>query len=186
MDIFNEFSKRFSSVARSVTEKSKEGAEVTRLNGELKAASKALEALYARYGKVCYAIQAGGGDPGAAEALAVRIRAGQLQVDELTERRDAAREFKRCQSCGAVHPKEAKFCSACGKRLPDAAPKPESAAPGEYCPNCGALREGQEPRCPVCGEYYDAQPDAPAPAPDPAPGPAAVRPDVEEPDDTLE
>lgn len=184
MDFLNEFSKRFTSVARSVTEKNKEGAEVTRLNGELKDAQAALEQLYARYGRLCYLRRSGGGDAQAEEALAVRIQAGELQVDELTLRRDAAREFKRCLSCGAVHPKEAKFCSACGKRLPDEAPKPEPVAEGEYCPTCGAQREGGEPRCPVCGAYFDATPDPELATVQPAP--TADAPDIEEPDDALE
>ncbi|MBR1820474.1 MAG: zinc ribbon domain-containing protein [Clostridia bacterium] len=182
MDFLNEFSKRFSSVARSVSEKSKESAEVTRLNAELRAATEALEGLYARYGKVCYAIQTGNGDAKAAEALAVRIRAGILQVDELTAQRDAAREFKRCLSCGAIHPKEAKFCATCGKRLPDEPPKPEPVAEGEYCPSCGALRESGEQRCPVCGAYFiEGEPEE-----RPVPAPIIDAPDVEEPDDAIE
>lgn len=184
MDFLNEFSKRFSSVARSVSEKSKEGAEVTRLTAQLREAEAELEKLYARYGRACYALRAGGGDARAVEDLAVRVRAGQLQVEELTARRDAAREFKRCLSCGAIHPREAKFCSACGKRLPDEVPKPEPVAEGEYCPDCGALREGGEPRCPVCGAYFDARPE-PEAEPAKAPEPITDAPDVEEPNDTI-
>ena len=162
MDFLNEFSKRFSSVARSVSEKSKESAEVTRLNGDLHAAEAALERLYSRYGKACYALQAGEGSRAAAEELALRIRAARLQVDELTAQRDAAREMKRCLSCGAVHPAQARFCSACGKRLPEEAPKPEPVEPGEYCPNCGAQRENGEERCPICGAPFEPEADAPA------------------------
>ena len=181
MDFLNEFSKRFSSVARSVSGAPKEPAEVTRLNGELREAEAALEKLYARYGQLCFD---GFADGKEAAGLATRIRAGRLQVAELTEQRDAARDYKRCLGCGAVHPREAKFCSACGKRLPDAAPKPEPVEIGEYCPGCGALREGDAPRCPVCGAYFDAAPE-PAVSPEPA-APAALGPDVEEPDDAIE
>ena len=179
MDILNEFSKRFSSMARSVTEKSKEKPEVSRLNAELRAAAAALEQLYARYGREHYAMQSGGGDAKVAEALAVRIHAALLQVEELTAQRDAAREYKRCLACGAIYPKEAKYCAACGKRLPDEFPKPRPAAVGEYCPDCGALREDDAPRCPVCGRYFDAEPEADAGA---APAPVYAGPDVEEPD----
>ena len=180
MDFLNEFSKKFSSVARSVSGGSKEPAEVTRLNGELRDAEAALRQLYARYGQLCFDGFGGGEE---AEGLATRIRAGRLQVAELTDRRDAARDYKRCLSCGAVHPREAKFCSACGKRLPDAAPKPEPVAAGEYCPACGALREDDAPRCPVCGAYFDAEPEAPAPQ---APAPEVGGGDVEEPNDAIE
>ena len=182
MDFFKEFSKQFSNVARSVTEKSKEreNAELTRLNGAVREANDGLEALYARYGKACYAVQEGRGNRAETEALAVRIRAGLLQLEELTARRDALRQLKRCANCGAAFPKEARFCSACGKRLPEEAPRPEPVEEGEYCPACGARREGDEPRCPVCGAAFDAP--APAPKEPAVPESGDTRPDVEEPE----
>ncbi len=183
MDFLKEFSKQFSNVARSVSGTPKEGAEVARLNGEMKAAEAALEKLYARYGQACYAQRCGAGDARAVESLAVQVQAARLRLDELTERRDAARQFKRCAGCGAVHPIQARFCSACGKRLPDEAPKPEPVAAGEYCPGCGALREGGEARCPVCGAYFDARPAEPAPTPARAMDDSL---DIEEPDDAIE
>ncbi len=183
MDYLKEFGKQVSHVARSVSGKPKGGSELSRLNAEVKAAEDALEKLYARYGKASYALNRGSGDARALEDLAVQVHAAQLRLDELTEQRDAARQFKRCPSCGAVHPSQAKFCSACGKRLSDEAPRPEPMAEGEYCPGCGALREGGEARCPVCGAYFDApvlQPDSIS-KPEPEPGP-----DIEEPDDAID
>ena len=178
MDFLKEFSKQFSSVARSVTEKSKEGAEATRLSAKLKTAEDQLEQLYNRYGKACYAIREGQGSDDEAQELALRIRAAGLQVRELAAELEAVRELKRCQGCGAVFPKEARYCSACGRKLPEAAPKPEPVEAGEYCPGCGAKREGGEPRCPVCGMDFDAPaPATPPPARPPVPGP-----DVEEPE----
>ena len=95
MDFLKEFSKQFSSVARSVTEKSKDGTGANRLGAELKAAEEGLERLYNRYGKACYAVHEGRGSADAAQELALRIRAAELQVEELTNARDAARELKR-------------------------------------------------------------------------------------------
>ncbi len=178
MDFLNEFSKKVSSVARSVTEKSKESAELSRLNAELRQAQDALEKLYARYGKACFAVRQGG-DAEEAEQLALRVRAAILQVEEAAARRDAAREMKRCAGCGMVHPKEARFCSGCGKRLPEELPKPEPVEPGAYCPGCGAKREDGELRCAVCGAAFDA-PGEPTPG-IPAPPPVPAGPDVEEP-----
>lgn len=183
MDYLKEFGKQVSHVARSVSGKPKGGSELSRLNAEVKAAEDALEKLYARYGKASYALNQGSGDARALEDLAVQVHAAQLRLGELTEQRDAAKQFKRCPSCGAVHPSQAKFCSACGKRLPDEAPRPEPMAEGEYCPGCGALREGGEARCPVCGAYFDA----PALVSEPmAASMPEIATDIEEPGDTIE
>ena len=75
MDIIKEFGKlgkQVTNVARSVSEKSKDSAELTRLNAELKAALDALDELYRRYGKVYYDIGAGLDAGDEAEALVVR------------------------------------------------------------------------------------------------------------------
>jgi len=164
MDFFKEFSRQFSGKGRAASEKAKEGAELNRLSAGLSEAEAALNALFARYGRACYAIRAGRGNPNAAQELALRIRAAELQVEELTAARDAARELKRCLNCGAVFGREARFCSACGKKLPEEAPKPEPVAPGEYCPECGAKREEGDARCPVCGRDFSV-PLAPESAP---------------------
>ena len=169
MDFFKEFSRQFSGKGRAASEKAKEGAELNRLSAGLSEAEAALNALFARYGRACYAIRAGRGNPNAAQAgrghpddaraLALRIQATELQVEELTDARDAARELKRCLNCGAVFGREARFCAMCGKRLPEEAPKPEPVSPGEYCPECGAKRENGDSRCPVCGRDFDALPE---------------------------
>lgn len=183
MDFFKEFSKQVSSVARTVTEKSKEGAENSRLNGEVRAAQEALDQLYRRYGELCYGLTQGRGDPVDREALETRIRAARLELEEAVANRDAAKEIKRCQGCGTVLPGQARYCFVCGKKLPEEAPKPEPVAVGEYCPACGAAREGGEAVCPVCGAAFDG---APRPEPEPAPTPAQPAHDVEEPEDALE
>lgn len=184
MDFFKEFSKQFSSVARSVTEKNSRSAEANRLGGELRSAREGLERLYARYGKACYALQNGRGSRDEAAELALRIRAEEERIGELSDAYDAAREVKRCLSCGAMFPKEARFCSACGKRLPEEDPKPEPVAEGEYCPACGAAREPGDLRCPVCGADFGAPSIG-----EPAPALETDAPDghdIEEPDDVME
>ncbi len=183
MDFLKEFSKQLSGKGRSASEKTRVGAELNRLSGELADAEAALDRLYTRYGRACYAMQAGRGDPDAASALALRIQAAVLQVEELAAARDAARALKRCLNCGAVFGREARFCSVCGKRLPEEAPKPEPLEPGEYCVECGAKREDGDSRCPVCGRAFDA-PEAPGP--DSAEPVFYDLPAPEEPDEAME
>ena len=181
MDFLKEFGKQFSSKARSASERTREVAEVTRLAAELKAAEASLEGLFNRFGRACYALR-DGGDPDAAEELAMRIHSTQIQVEELSQALGAARELKRCPGCGAVFPREARFCSACGKKLPEEAPRPEPVKPGEYCPTCGAELDGGA-TCPVCGADLSA-PTRPEPRPEPEP--VQPEPGPEEPTEEIE
>ena len=164
MEFFNDLSKRFSNVARSVSEKTKDSVEATRIANDLRVQKNALEQLYTELGKVCFALRMGEGDSEQAEALSERIQRTRERIDELTAQRDAIRDVRRCPACGAVMAREARFCSACGKRMPEDAPKTEDKGPGdaEYCPDCGAQRKPGEKFCTVCGKSFE-----PAEAPDP-------------------
>ena len=58
---------------------------------------------------------------------------------------------ERCPSCGAAMPANAKYCSNCGRPMPDAAAGEEyDMSDIEYCPECGAMRTGDEAYCPIC------------------------------------
>ena len=186
MDFFNDLGKKFSSVINSVTEKTKESVEASQLSSDLKSARSALEALYAEYGKACYAIYSGSGDAEAAQAVAKRIDEAVKRLEALNAQREELNEQVRCPGCGALQPKAARFCSNCGRRMPEEAPKPEPEAPAEveYCPDCGAQREGESKFCAVCGRPFEAEPAEADAEPTPAellePEVAAMN--VEEPD----
>ena len=163
MEFFNEMSKRFSNVAKSVTEKTKDSVEVSRIAGDLRAQKSALEQLYTELGRVCYDIRMGDGDADRAEQLAGRIQHVRARIDELTAQRDAIRDVRRCPGCGAVMPRDARFCSACGRRMPEDAPRAEDNGPAdhEYCPDCGAQRTADERFCSVCGKSFDPAAEVP-------------------------
>lgn len=161
MEFFNDLSKRFSNVAKSVSEKTKDSVEVTRIASDLRLQRNALEQLYTELGKVCYTIRMGEGDSEQAEQLAQRIQRTNQRIEELSAQRDTIRDVRRCPGCGSVMAKEARFCSACGRRLPEEAPRTEDEGPAdaEYCPDCGAQRGEGERFCTVCGKSFeDAEP----------------------------
>ena len=184
MDFLNDIGRKFSHMARSVTEKTREGVENTRIFTDLRSAKNDLEALYCEFGRVCYEIRQGEGDPAEADALVERIEECLERIRELTAMREEIRSSKRCPACGSNQGKDARFCAHCGTRLPEEAPQPDRTADPEeeFCPGCGALRENNEKFCPVCGRDYEAEEAAEEPA-----EPAYVQPvpsdDVEEPDE---
>jgi len=185
MEFFNDLSKRFTSVAKTVSEKTKDSVEVTRIANDLRVQKNALEQLYTELGKACYAVRMGDGEAEQAEQLAERIQKTLARIEELSAQRDAIRDVRRCPGCGAVMTKEARFCSSCGRRLPEDAPAPaaEDVGSAEYCPDCGAQRTGEERFCAVCGKSFVDKDAAPEPEPAPA-EPVPVN--VEEPADPEE
>ena len=163
MDFLNDLGKKFSNVARSVTEKTKESVEVTRISGDLRSASAERDQLFAEYGRACYDIHMGAGDPAAAEELANCIQKVLARIDLLSAQRDELRAVRRCTGCGAVQPKTVRFCPNCGKRMPEDAPKAEPEAnPDEFCDGCGAAREPGSKFCAVCGKPFEEEVNAPA------------------------
>lgn len=185
MDFLNDIGRKFTSMARSVTEKTREGVENTRIFTDLRGARNDLEALYCEYGKVCYGILQGADEQIQADVIAARIAECLERIETLEAQRDEMRAGKRCPACGSNQAKDARFCSGCGARLPEEAPKPEVQpvdAEEEFCPGCGALRENDERFCPVCGKDFE-QPEAEEEAEKPVSAQPAAQDDPEEPDE---
>lgn len=160
MDFFNDIGKKFSSMARSVTEKTREGVETTRLYNDLRSARNELEQLYCEYGRACFEIRMGGTDQAEADILAERIEDALERIHELAAQRDDMRSTRRCPACGSNQGREARFCSNCGNRIPEEAPHPEAlpeSAEDVYCPGCGAMMEAGTRFCPVCRKDLEAK-----------------------------
>jgi len=163
MDFLNGIGRKLTRAAKGVQELTRESVENSRVSGELRAAKSELERLYAELGRAYYAQLTGGGK--APASLAERVRLARAQVDALTEHLPV-RPQPRCAGCGAVPPEGARYCPACGKRLPEETPDTPENEPdgGEYCLSCGAQRRGPSEYCAVCGFAFGGTEDLPAPA----------------------
>lgn len=174
MDFFNDLGKKFSHAARSVQERSRESAEVTRLNASLSAARSELDSRLTELGRAYYEHVANAGAE-VDESLICAVRECVARIETLSAQRDRARTLTRCLSCGCILPEEAHYCSNCGRPLPEPSPLTnEPVADAQYCVRCGAMREGETRFCPVCGCSFIPEDDPPAlettaPAPMPAP-----------------
>lgn len=187
MDFFNGLGKglgkKFSSAARTVQERTRETVESTRLASELRNARNDLELQLAELGRAYYQ-SVTGGPAEIPDELVARVRSTLELIDNLTQQRERIRQQLRCPGCGAVQAEGARYCSNCGRRMPEDAPTPAvDDGDDEYCEECGAMRHGDSAYCPVCGHAFasdDNLPDAPRKAAPPASSDAMESP--EEPD----
>lgn len=62
----------------------------------------------------------------------------------------AAKKESVCPSCGAKTTPDSNFCLACGAKLEQPAPEPETPAV-RFCPNCGTQIGADSAFCPNCG-----------------------------------
>lgn len=180
MDFLNGLGRKLNRAARSVQELTRESVENSRLSADLRAAKGELDRLYGEVGRA-YFESLSGGDK-VPLTLLERVRAAREQVNALTARREPKWPLKlppRCGACGAVQQEGARFCSSCGKRLPEEAPEPPASEEdnAEYCAVCGAMRCGLSGYCAVCGAAFGGiaesppaivrRPDAPEPLEEP-------------------
>lgn len=181
MDFLNDIGKKVFRAARSVQELTREGVESTRLAADLRAARAELDKRYLALGRAYYAVVSGDVDE-VPQELIEGVSGALAEIDSLNAQRERARAQEKCPGCGAMQSEGARFCSNCGRRMPEQAPAlaeetPEAAE--EYCAECGAMRHGESKFCPVCGCAF-ADGDVPAVIPAPQ-AEEAVPP--EEPDD---
>ncbi len=183
MDFFGDLGRKFSQAARSVTERTKEGVESTKLAVDLRAARSELETRLAELGRAYYdSIAPEGGEVN--PELIQRVREAIALVENLTAQRERANRMSRCASCGSAQSPEANYCSNCGRPMPDSAPAMEETVEEDvqYCESCGAMRQGESKFCAVCGEAFGKTDENPSSV-IAAPKPEQPEP-LEEPEDT--
>jgi len=162
MDFFNDIGKKLSRAARGVQELTRESVENTRLAVDLRSARNELEKSYTELGRAYYESLSGGEVP---QALVDRVKSCLNELETLTAMRDRSARAARCPNCGTMQDEDARFCSSCGRRMPEEAPpmpkeeEPETEA--EYCADCGAMRRGDTQFCPVCGRAFGDSSDLP-------------------------
>ena len=160
MDFLGGLGRKFSQAARTVTERTRESVENTLLNGDLRAARSELDANLAQLGRAYYDSVTIEGCT-VPETLLMRVRESMAQVEALTTQRERLERSSRCPACGSVQTAQARFCSNCGRAMPEGAPVIEADPDDEeYCASCGAMRQGESKYCAVCGAAFAAEGEA--------------------------
>ena len=168
MAFFDEIVGKITGAAQSVSNKTRDGVELTRISAEDRGVASEIGALYEQIGR-------GYVDSVSSkilDELRQRVMDLRVRLDELAEQKALLRNQNRCPACGATVDKSARYCPSCGRRMPEEARENRGADAGlSYCSVCGAMHKKGEHFCAVCGHAYedDAPVEKSAPVPTPAP-----------------
>ena len=161
MAFYDKIIQTISDTFQTVSGKTRDSVELTRLGAQERGVANELNALYAQIGR-CY-VDGEGGE--SMNDLCVRVKELREKLDALADQKAALRNRNRCPACGAAVEKSARFCPSCGRRMPEVEqPKAEDERDdASYCPDCGAMHTHGERFCAVCGHAYETENAEPAP-----------------------
>ena len=185
MGYFDAIGKKITQTGQGVVQKTKDTAEVLKLNGLISDEQKRIDNYYREMGKLYFNLHADSCEPDFAESVA-GIRDALSKIETYSEQIKKLKGLTNCPNCGSTVSYNAPFCASCGAKLnqqtPNNAPLCAScgmplAENAAFCTNCGAK---VAPAAPAQPPVAPAEPVAPAPVQPPvepvAPAPAPVEP----------
>ncbi len=137
---------KFNKITQSAITKSKEMAEVTRLNMEISTQNQKMKELYAQTGE--YVLNSGvAGDDETVAGFAAQLETIRQAIMASQEKLNEVKNINICPNCGAEVTRTSKFCDKCGTEMQ----RPSLEAPVSVCKVCGNPIDKDALFCGTCG-----------------------------------
>ena len=184
MGYFDAIGKKITQTGQGVVQKTKDTAEVLKLNGLISDEQKRINNYYCEMGKLYFNLHADSCEAGFEEFVA-GIRDASAKIDAYSEQIKKLKGLVNCPNCGSTVPYNAPFCATCGSQINRPAssevarcascgmPLADNAA---FCTNCGAKVQPAAPAQPAAAEQAPAAPAQPAEQPAAFTPPAPAQP----------
>ncbi len=154
MAFFDDFGKKISQASQSTLQKTKDMADVAKINMQISDEEKKMNDTYLQIGKLYMELHASDGEEAFKEMVQTIVDA-QNKIKEFKGQIQEIKGVVRCEKCGAEVPKGAAFCSACGEKMPElvqeAAAQEAEPVVEKKCANCGAVLGSGALFCSECG-----------------------------------
>ena len=151
MAFFDQLSSKLSQTSQSAVQKTKDMAEVVRLNSQISERERRTEQLYREIGKRYYEQCAGRNEELFREQVA-ELQSIEAEIREMRTAVQRLKGSKPCPVCGAEQAAGALFCNACGTKMPqEETGVPAQATVGLTCAACGAVMPEGTAFCTNCG-----------------------------------
>lgn len=162
MSFFDELGKKITDASRNAVEKTKDLAEITRLNSVIKENEAEVDAIYAELGELYYKSHCNDKAPEFADEIQ-KISALIAETDECRENILDLKGLAKCPYCGAEFSSDETECPECGKAVARAAVKTTDRNGDErlICSVCGYHMRPGSNFCIMCGTPVKKTDDAP-------------------------
>lgn len=146
---------KVNSFTQNAVSKSKELAEVTRLNLSISNAEEQARGLKMQIGDYVVKNHLLTDHPELQEIYG-KLELIQKNIEESRERINVIKNISICQNCGAEVSRNSNFCDKCGQPIQHPEPSAqESCAPAhKFCPNCGQELLADAAFCSNCGMKF--------------------------------
>lgn len=152
MAFFDQLSSKLTQTSQTAVQKTKDMAEIMRLNSQISEQERKIEQNYREIGKLYYENFADK-DVELFRSLVAEIRGAEGNVQEMKASLLRLKGARPCPVCGAQQPAGSVFCNACGAKIPEAsadAARPQRGD-GVTCRSCGAVMPKDAAFCTNCG-----------------------------------
>lgn len=148
MAFFDNIGKKISQTGQMAVQKTKEMADVAKLNSTISDEEKKASNIYYQIGQLYVSLHEDNPEPDF-KVLIEQLNESIAKIEEMKQQIQDIKGVKRCSSCGAEIPNNATFCSACGTAVIQQ--KTVDAANLIKCNNCGKMIEKGMKFCTFCG-----------------------------------
>lgn len=151
MAFFDNVGKKLSQAGQGALQKTKEMADIARLNSSIADEEKRLNNNYYQIGKLYAQLHSGDCEDCFSSYISA-VEESLKKIEELKVELQVLRAVAKCSNCGAEVPTSSMFCNACGTAMPNAVDK-TNAQPADSvkCNNCGTFVNKNMKFCTSCG-----------------------------------
>lgn len=152
MAFLDDFGKKISQASQSTLQKTREMADVAKLNMQITDEEKRINDTYLEIGKKYVELHAADSEE-AMSGMVQAIADSNKKIQDLKSQIQIIKGVVRCENCGAEVAKESAFCPSCGNKMPEIVQPvvEQPVAEAKKCANCGATLDNGALFCSECG-----------------------------------
>lgn len=158
MAFFDELGKKLTQGSQDMVQKTKDTAEVLKLNNIISDAERSIENLYSQLGKAYFELHADSSEDALSQIVS-DIKFTKNTIFNCQKEIQQIKGLFLCTNCGANLDKDALFCSRCGTKIDRPVETPATVEETVYhCKKCGAPVSEDYAFCINCGTKAEREP----------------------------